>query len=164
MGRNKNKNKESDNAFEIEALFAENDPVGASEDRPPSRLQKIRNSMRIKKEKEELKEEVDSTPLEKNSRFRSSFRIKKKEKSEKKEKVKEKKEKKKGSSKWETDDERVRSNHCEFKVKYLGNMEVQESRGMEVCESAIKTLRSSKDKKVKGTLHVSGDGLRVVDE
>jgi len=180
--RNKNKNKESDNAFEIEAVFAENDPVGASEDKPPSRLQKIRNSMRIKKKKkeaqdiievdkdttssegkEELKEEVDSTPLEKNSRFRSSFRIKKKEKSEKKEKVKEKKEKKKGSSKWETDDERVRSNHCEFKVKYLGNMEVQESRGMEVCESAIKTLRSSKDKKVKGTLHVSGDGLRVVD-
>jgi len=180
--RNKNKNKESDNAFEIEAVFAENDPVGASEDKPPSRLQKIRNSMRIKKKKkeaqdiievdkdttssegkEELKEEVDGTPLEKNSRFRSSFRIKKKEKSEKKEKVKEKKEKKKGSSKWETDDERVRSNHCEFKVKYLGNMEVQESRGMEVCESAIKTLRSSKDKKVKGTLHVSGDGLRVVD-
>ena len=34
---------------------------------------------------------------------------------------------------------------------------------MEVCESAIKTLRCSKDKKVKGTLHVSGDGLRVVD-
>jgi len=97
--RNKNKNKESDNAFEIEAVFAENDPVGASEDKPPSRLQKIRNSMRIKKKKkeaqdiievdkdttssegkEELKEEVDSTPLEKNSRFRSSFRIKKKEK------------------------------------------------------------------------------------
>jgi len=180
--RNKNKNKESDNAFEIEAVFAENDAVGVSEDKPPSRLQKIRNSMRIKKKKkeahdiievdkdttssegkEELKEEVDSTPLEKNSRFRTSFRIKKKDKSEKKEKVKEKKDKKKGSSKWETDDERVRSNHCEFKVKYLGNMEVQESRGMEVCESAIKTLRSSKDKKVKGTLHVSGDGLRVVD-
>jgi len=180
--RNKNKNKESDNAFEIEAVFAENDGVGASEDKPPSRLQKIRNSMRIKKKKkesqeiievdkdttstegkEEIKEEVDSTPLEKTSRFRTSFRIKKKEKHEKKEKSKEKKEKKKGSSKWETDDERVRSNHCEFKVKYLGNVEVQESRGMEVCESAIKTLRSSKDKKVKGTLHVSGDGLRVVD-
>jgi len=34
---------------------------------------------------------------------------------------------------------------------------------MEVCESAIKTLKSSKEKKIKGMLHVSGDGLRVVD-
>merc|ERR1712058_36357 len=80
--------------------------------------------------KEELKEEIESLPLEKTSKLRTSFRIKKKDKSEKKEK-KDKKEKKKSSSKWETDDERVRSNHCEFKVKYLGNVEVQESRGME---------------------------------
>lgn len=184
--RNKNKNKESENAFEIQAVFAETDVVAGTEEKPPSRFQKIRNSMRIKKKKkepqedilevdketsssegkEELKEEIESIPLEKSSKLRTSFRIKKKDKSEKKEKSKEKKdkkEKKKSSSKWETDDERVRSNHCEFKVKYLGNVEVQESRGMEVCESAIKTLRSSKDKKVKGTLHVSGDGLRVVD-
>jgi len=181
--RNKNKNKESENAFEIQSVFAETDAASSPEEKPPTRLQKIRNSMRIKKkkkepeevleidketsseDKEDLKEEIDSIPLEKTSKLRSSFRIKKKDKSEKKEKKdnKEKKEKKKGSSKWETDDERVRSNHCEFKVKYLGNIEVQESRGMEVCESAIKTLRCSKDKKVKGTLHVSGDGLRVVD-
>jgi len=182
--RSKNKNKESENEFEIQAVFAETDAVAVPEEKPPSRMQKIRNSIRIKKrkkeipdiievdkeissdDKEEIKDEIDSIPLEKTSKLRTSFRFKKKDKSEKKEKdkeKKEKKEKKKGSSKWETDDERVRSNHCEFKVKYLGNIEVQESRGMEVCESAIKTLRCSKEKKVKGTLHVSGDGLRVVD-
>jgi len=180
--RKKNKNKESENAFEIQSVFAETDAAAPPEedlDKPPTRLQKIRNSMRIKKkkdkqevievdketsseDKDDHKEEIDSIPLEKTSKLRSTFRMKKKDKSEKKEK-KDKKEKKKGSSKWETDDERVRSNHCEFKIKYLGNIEVQESRGMEVCESAIKTLRCSKDKKVKGTLHVSGDGLRVVD-
>jgi len=180
--RNKNKNKESENAFEIQSVFAEPEvDAAAPEEKPPTRLQKIRNSMRIKKkkkekedvividkettsseDKEDPKEEIDSIPLEKTSKLRASLRIRKKDKTEKKEK-KEKKDKKKGSSKWETDDERVRSNHCEFKVKYLGNIEVQESRGMEVCESAIKTLKSSKEKKVKGTLHVSGDGLRVVD-
>jgi len=180
--RNKNKNKESENAFEIQSVFAEPEvDAAAPEEKPPTRLQKIRNSMRIKKKKKEKedvividkettssedkddpKEEIDSIPLEKTSKLRASLRIRKKDKTEKKEK-KEKKDKKKGSSKWETDDERVRSNHCEFKVKYLGNIEVQESRGMEVCESAIKTLKSSKEKKVKGTLHVSGDGLRVVD-
>jgi len=177
--RNKNKNKESENAFEIQSVFAEPEvDAAAPEEKPPTRLQKIRNSMRIKKkkkekedvividkettsseDKEDPKEEIDSIPLEKTSKLRASLRIRKKDKTEKKEK----KDKKKGSSKWETDDERVRSNHCEFKVKYLGNIEVQESRGMEVCESAIKTLKSSKEKKVKGTLHVSGDGLRVVD-
>eukprot|EP00092_Neocalanus_flemingeri_P015156 GFUD01016373.1.p1 GENE.GFUD01016373.1~~GFUD01016373.1.p1 ORF type:complete len:616 (+),score=177.51 GFUD01016373.1:77-1924(+) len=181
--RKKNKNKESENEFEIQSVFAEVDAAAPEEppEKPPTRLQKIRNSMRInkkKKEKEDVieidkettssedkdfpKEEIDSIPLEKTSKLRKSLRITKKDKTEKKEK-KEKKDKKKGSSKWETDDERVRSNHCEFKVKYLGNMEVQESRGMEVCESAIKTLKSSKEKKIKGTLHVSGDGLRVVD-
>jgi len=174
--RNKNKNKESENAFEIQSVFAEID-TAAPEEKPLTRLQKIRNSMRIKKkknedvdvvdkettsseEKEDQKEEIDSIPLEKTSKLRTSLRIRKKEKTDKKEKVKKEK---KGSSKWETDDERVRSNHCEFKIKYLGNIEVQESRGMEVCESAIKTLKSSKEKKIKGMLHVSGDGLRVVD-
>jgi len=175
--RNKNKNKESENAFEIQSVFAEID-TAAPEEKPPTRLQKIRNSMRIKRkknddividkettsseEKDDQKEEIDSIPLEKTSKLRTSLRIKKKDKKDKKEKGKKEK-KKKGTSKWETDDERVRSNHCEFKIKYLGNIEVQESRGMEVCESAIKTLKSSKEKKIKGMLHVSGDGLRVVD-
>jgi len=178
--RTKNKNKESENAFEDQSVFAEAEAASPIENKSVSRLQKFRNSIRIGKnkkkdkcetnepdketnmfEKEDLKEEIDSIPLEKTSKLRTSFRIRRKEKVEKK--VKDKQVKKKHTTKWETDDERVRSDHCEFKVKYLGSMEVQESRGMEVCESAIKTLRCSKEKKVKGTLHVSGDGLRVID-
>ena len=115
------------------------------------------------------KEETEEDPLDKKSKFRISFRKKKKKDKNTEDEIdnkdqKEKKKKKKGSSKWETDEDRVRSNHCEFKVKYLGFIEVDESRGMEVCESAIKELMSSKEKLTKGKLHVTGDGLRVVDK
>ena len=120
------------------------------------------------------KDETEEDPLDKKSKFRLSFRSKKnKDKniadeidthSDKDNKEKKKKKKKKGSSKWETDEERVRSNHCEFKVKYLGFIEVDESRGMEVCEAAIKELLQTRKKSTKGKLHVTGDGLRVVDK
>ncbi len=53
---------------------------------------------------------------------------------------------------------------CTFSVKYLGSVEVQESRGMEVCESALKLLKKGKKKALKATLHVSGDGPRVVEK
>lgn len=117
------------------------------------------------------KDEIDEVVLDKKSKFRFSFRKKKnKEKDEavssedKKKAKQEKKKKKKGSGKWDHDEERVRSNHCEYKVNYLGSLEVQESRGMEVCEAAIKTLLNAKEKPIKGKLHVTGDGLRVVDK
>jgi len=117
-----------------------------------------------------VKDEIEDEPLDKKSRFRFSFRKKKnKEKEEPssddvKEKQGKKKKKKKGSGKWDNDEDRVRSNHCEFKINYLGFLEVQESRGMEVCEAAIKNLLNSKNKATKGKLHVTGDGLRVVDK
>ena len=114
------------------------------------------------------KDEIDEVVLDKKSKFRFSLRKKKtKEKNEvlsSDEKKKEKKKKKKGSGKFDHDEERVRSNHCEYKVNYLGSLEVQESRGMEVCEAAIKTLLSAKEKPIKCKLHVTGDGLRVVDK
>ena len=50
-----------------------------------------------------------------------------------------------------------------FDVKYLGCMEVFESRGMTVCEEALKKLKNSKKKSVKAILYINGDGLRVVD-
>ena len=118
-----------------------------------------------------LKDEVEDEPLEKKSKFRLSIRKKKKKKEEITTDSKEKKEKKnflgkvgRGSKKWESDEERVRSNHCDFKVKYLGFIEVQESRGMEVCEAAMVSLVAKDKKPVKGKLHVTGDGLRVVDK
>lgn len=49
-------------------------------------------------------------------------------------------------------------------MKYLGCVQVQDSRGMHICEQALITLKSQKGKSIKGQLYVSGDGLRVVDD
>ncbi|XP_037047092.1 protein numb isoform X2 [Bradysia coprophila] len=65
---------------------------------------------------------------------------------------------------WQSDEQAVRSATCSFPVKYLGCVEVFESRGMQVCEEALKVLRNSRRRAIRGLLHVSGDGLRVVDD
>ncbi|XP_006000558.1 protein numb homolog isoform X5 [Latimeria chalumnae] len=76
---------------------------------------------------------------------------------------------------WQTDEESVRSGKCSFQVKYLGHVEVDESRGMHICEDAVKRLKAERKffkgffgktgrKAVKAVLWVSADGLRVVDE
>lgn len=65
---------------------------------------------------------------------------------------------------WQADESAVRSATCAFHVKYLGCVEVFESRGMQVCEEALKVLRNSRRRPVRAVLHVSGDGLRVVED
>ncbi|CAG9862351.1 unnamed protein product [Phyllotreta striolata] len=65
---------------------------------------------------------------------------------------------------WQADESAVRSGTCTFAVKYLGCVEVFDSRGMQVCEEALKVLRGSRRRPVRAVLHVSGDGLRVVEE
>ncbi|XP_011637936.1 protein numb isoform X1 [Pogonomyrmex barbatus] len=65
---------------------------------------------------------------------------------------------------WQADESAVRSATCAFNVKYLGCVEVFESRGMQVCEEALKVLRNSRRRPVRAVLHVSGDGLRVVED
>lgn len=65
---------------------------------------------------------------------------------------------------WQTDEASVRAGTCSFPVKYLGCVEVFESRGMQVCEEALKVLRNSRRRPIRGMLYVSGDGLRVVDD
>uniref|UniRef100_A0A8R1ERW0 PID domain-containing protein n=1 Tax=Caenorhabditis japonica TaxID=281687 RepID=A0A8R1ERW0_CAEJA len=65
---------------------------------------------------------------------------------------------------WQPDESAVRSGTCCFNVKYLGAIEVYESRGMQVCEGALKSLKAARRKPVKAVLYVSGDGLRVVDQ
>ncbi|XP_047018835.1 protein numb isoform X2 [Helicoverpa zea] len=65
---------------------------------------------------------------------------------------------------WHADEAAVRAGTCTFPVKYLGCVEVFESRGMQVCEEALKVLRNSRRRPVRAVLHVSGDGLRVVEE
>uniref|UniRef100_A0A0K0EV04 Protein numb (inferred by orthology to a D. melanogaster protein) n=1 Tax=Strongyloides venezuelensis TaxID=75913 RepID=A0A0K0EV04_STRVS len=66
------------------------------------------------------------------------------------------------ASAWQPDEIAVRNGVCSFPVKYLGCTEVFEGRGMNVCESALATLRSKKKKPIKAILYVTGDGLRVV--
>lgn len=69
-----------------------------------------------------------------------------------------------GKSKiFQQDEIAVRAGTCSFDVKYLGCIEVFESRGMTVCEEALKKLKSSKKKAIRAILYVNGDGLRVVD-
>ncbi|XP_051521936.1 numb-like protein isoform X1 [Myxocyprinus asiaticus] len=65
---------------------------------------------------------------------------------------------------WQADEEAVRKGKCNFPVRYLGLVEVEESRGMHVCEEAVKKLKLSGKKTVKAVLWVSADGLRVVDD
>ncbi|XP_058489965.1 numb-like protein isoform X3 [Solea solea] len=65
---------------------------------------------------------------------------------------------------WHSDEEAVRKGKCNFPVRYLGLVEVEESRGMHVCEEAVKKLKVSGKKTVKAVLWVSADGLRVVDD
>ncbi|XP_060744594.1 numb-like protein isoform X2 [Tachysurus vachellii] len=65
---------------------------------------------------------------------------------------------------WQADEEAVRKGKCSFAVRYLGLVEVEESRGMHVCEEAVKKLKVSGKKTVKAMLWVSADGLRVVDD
>uniref|UniRef100_A0A5S6QVP4 PID domain-containing protein n=1 Tax=Trichuris muris TaxID=70415 RepID=A0A5S6QVP4_TRIMR len=64
---------------------------------------------------------------------------------------------------WNEDDLSVRAGTCSFAVKYLGYIEVYESRGMQICEDAMKLLRSTRHRSTRGILYISGDGLRVVD-
>ncbi|XP_059375420.1 protein numb homolog isoform X3 [Carassius carassius] len=76
---------------------------------------------------------------------------------------------------WQTDEEAVRGRKCSFAVKYLGHVEVEESRGMHICEDAVKRLKTDRKffkgffakagkKAVRAVLWVSADGLRVVDD
>ncbi|VDM41298.1 unnamed protein product [Toxocara canis] len=65
---------------------------------------------------------------------------------------------------WQPDEAAVRDGTCSFNVKYLGGIEVFESRGMQVCEGALKLLRTQRRRPIKAILYVSGDGLRVVDQ
>jgi hypothetical protein len=41
---------------------------------------------------------------------------------------------------WQDDEAKVRDGSCSFHVKYLGSIEVADSRGMEICEKAIDGL------------------------
>lgn len=42
---------------------------------------------------------------------------------------------------WQADEAAVRGGDCSFPVKYLGCVEVFDSRGMNICEEALKLLR-----------------------
>lgn len=66
-------------------------------------------------------------------------------------------------SQWHSDEISVRQGNCTFPIKYLGCVEVFESKGMPICEEALNVLRATKRKAIRGTISVTADGLRVVD-
>jgi len=68
------------------------------------------------------------------------------------------------AQKWQIDEAAVRSGTCSFYVKYLGCCEVFESRGMQVCEAAVASLKEQRRRTIRGTLSISGDSIRVMDE
>ena len=68
------------------------------------------------------------------------------------------------AQKWQIDEAAVRSGTCSFYVKYLGCCEVFESRGMQVCEAAVANLKEQRRRTIRGTLSISGDSIRVMDE
>ncbi|KAM7540626.1 hypothetical protein Aperf_G00000033974 [Anoplocephala perfoliata] len=89
-------------------------------------------------------------------KFRKTFSVRKKKENEASESSK--------PQLWVEDERKIKEGSCSFQVKYLGCIEVFESRGMQVCEEAIKALRKSKKKAQRAILYVSGDALRVSDE
>lgn len=63
--------------------------------------------------------------------LRESFRLKKKDRIPESSKP----------HQWQADEAAVRGGDSSFPVKYLGCVEVFDSRGMNVCEEALKVLR-----------------------
>ena len=55
----------------------------------------------------------------------------------------------------------MRSGTCKFYVKYFGCCEVYESRGMQVCEAAVESLKAKGRRTVRGSMYVSGDSIRL---
>merc|ERR1712107_571720 len=75
--------------------------------------------------------------------FRASFR-KRKDKDQDRDFVRERTGGSGKSKLWQQDEIAVRAGTCSFDVKYLGCFEVFDSRGMPVCEEALKKLKNSK--------------------
>ncbi|ESO03257.1 hypothetical protein HELRODRAFT_126290, partial [Helobdella robusta] len=66
---------------------------------------------------------------------------------------------------WLEDEVKVKNATCNYPVEYLGYTEVFESRGVVVCEKAIRALKSQTRRRCKkAVIHISGDAIRVVDE
>ncbi|KAL9957759.1 hypothetical protein ACROYT_G034697 [Oculina patagonica] len=66
---------------------------------------------------------------------------------------------------WENDSYKVRNGGVSFPVKYVGSIEVTESRGTQVCAEAFRKLKEvGTGKKKRMQLLVTADCVRVVDE
>lgn len=66
---------------------------------------------------------------------------------------------------WENDSYKVRNGGVSFPVKYVGSIEVTESRGTQVCAEAFRKMKEAGvAKKKRMQLLVTADCVRVVDE
>ncbi|KAL7674567.1 hypothetical protein ACOME3_000844 [Neoechinorhynchus agilis] len=62
------------------------------------------------------------------------------------------------------DFKRILMGNCHFYVKYMGKQIVSSSRGAYFCSTAIQSLHDVKKTKIKATLHISMDGLRLTTD
>ncbi|CAI5451308.1 unnamed protein product [Caenorhabditis angaria] len=139
ISRRKKKLKPIQEVFTDQDRSLQNNDFSApsmSYERPPKLMDRLRRSLRLPRRRERSSDRQLSPQLTGGSK----------------------------QEQWQPDESAVRAGSCFFNVKYLGAVEVFESRGMTVCEGALKTLRLSRRKPVKAVLYVSGDGLRVVDQ
>lgn len=67
---------------------------------------------------------------------------------------------------WENDADNIKNGECNFPVKYLGSIEVSESRGTQVCSQAAHQMKMSAagKKKQRVTLSVTEETIRVTDD
>eukprot|EP00795_Rhopilema_esculentum_P013229 gene13229-4049_t len=66
---------------------------------------------------------------------------------------------------WENDSINIKHGGLSFPAKYLGSLEVQESRGTQVCSNAAHQMKMHpQTKKKRVTLWVTEDTLRVIDD
>ncbi|KAI6645641.1 Protein numb [Oopsacas minuta] len=67
------------------------------------------------------------------------------------------------SNQWERDKEKVFNSCVSFNVKVLGEISVDEARGVEICEYAVKDIPYKKNK-TRGLLKIYAHGLTLVEE
>lgn len=66
---------------------------------------------------------------------------------------------------WQEDELRVRQGRCSFLLEYLGCIEVNDSKGIHICEEALKQLIDKCQGKYTTVIfQVTGDQLRAIDE
>jgi hypothetical protein len=77
---------------------------------------------------------------------------------------------------WQEDMKNVHAGTCSFQVQYLGSVDVAQSKGIQVCEDVIKSLKTQesrgsqkKEDRLTGsnhlaTMHITSEAITVIDD